>query len=983
MTAFRQRFVGVTELPKSLSDFDVEQSFRLTSEEIDAIRKKFNTAGRLGGALQLVLIRTTGRPLNRVTSIPRSLLRYLSVALGVGEVSIATLKSLYERRATLFAHQQWAIEISGFSAPDEAVFAGIRVALAKLVGTAASSEELVKAAEIWLFDRTFLLPGDRALRDIARETFKCVDDAAAATVVAQIPAPVMRRVLEAVHAKRRGRGGGTVLEWLKVPTGRHSPSNLNEVMEKIAFLKSFGVHEWDLQEIYSVRLRAYGQALVNRPPSQSRLLKIETQQLEVACFLRMMLQEFTDVALFMAGRRVCDLVRHASATVLKKQARGAAHYRMRQEEMRTILYTSDQTDKEIVAALKALLPQDEDTRQYSHAALVRESLTDDSNRVNALLTGMMGLDINGKDNLPAMRQMEALRRFHEQWVKDLPKDFDITMVEPVWQELLMTPDRSKAMAALKACALTSVRKGLRAGRLWINYSQEHRNREELFIPLDQWRKERSIITSAMSLPTDPKRFLERLKMHLKVGLQALSEAVQAGAVEIDDKGLIHIPALAPMDVDEAVRRTRDAMFTVIGQSQFSDVIVEVDAHCCFSEVLLGRRAKSEPELLGCYGALLAHGTENDAKGVAAMIPGIEVAHVTTAMRALEAHGRLKGANERVLALQKRFPIATLWDKGDKASSDMMSLDASKHIFNARVDPRRRTHAVGIYTHVLGSYGVFHDEAIVLNERQHSIAVHGVETYNASRAEDEIKLSLLAVDTHGYTNVAMSVAKLLGFDLCPRLRNLSEQRLFLPRGFEVPDALDLASVCNISESAIVKGWDEVLRLVASIRQGRVSAKFALEKLGSAAQGDLMHKAADQLGRLLRTLYLCDYFSNTEFRREIHTLLNRGESVHQLQRAVFHGRVMPERGHRRDEIRAISGSHILLTNIVIAWNTLRMQSVVDRWHKEKYPIEESWIRRMGPVHFGNINFRGMLGFEIKGYADALLQTAQPMRKKQQGA
>lgn len=288
--------------------------------------------------------------------------------------------------------------------------------------------------------------------------------------------------------------------------------------------------------------------------------------------------------------------------------------------------------------MKALVPEDEDTRQHSHAALVRQSLADDSNKVSALLTGMMGLDIDGKEQLPAMRQIQALRAFHEAGVKELPNDFDITMVEPVWQELLMTADRSKAMAALKACALTSVRKGLRSGRLWIKYSQEHRNREELFIPVSQWRRERSVITSAMSLPTDPKRFLERLKVHLHAGLQSLSEAVQAGTVEIDDKGLIHIPKPMPLEVDDAVRHTRDAMFKAIGQSQFSDVIVEVDAHCCFSEVLLGRRAKSESELLGCYGALLVHGTENDAKGVAAMIPDIEVAHVTSAMRALRPTG---------------------------------------------------------------------------------------------------------------------------------------------------------------------------------------------------------------------------------------------------------------------------------------------------------------------------------------------------------
>jgi hypothetical protein len=76
-------------------------------------------------------------------------------------------------------------------------------------------------------------------------------------------------------------------------------------------------------------------------------------------------------------------------------------------------------------------------------------------------------------------------------------------------------------------------------------------------------------------------------------------------------------------------------------------------------------------------------------------------------------------------------------------------------------------------------------------------------------------------------------------------------------------------------------------------------------------------------------LCDYFSNPVFRREIHTILNRGESVHQLQRAVYFGKVAPERGRQHDEMMAISGSHTLLTNLVLAWNTHRMQETVDRW------------------------------------------------------
>src|ERR1019366_2390297 len=52
---------------------------------------------------------------------------------------------------------------------------------------------------------------------------------------------------------------------------------------------------------------------------------------------------------------------------------------------------------------------------------------------------------------------------------------------------------------------------------------------------------------------------------------------------------------------------------------------------------------------------------------------------------------------------------------------------------------------------------------------------------------------LAVDTHGYTDFGMALARAAGFDLCPRLKALKERHLFLPRGCEVPEILQ--STCS--------------------------------------------------------------------------------------------------------------------------------------------------------------------------------------------
>jgi hypothetical protein len=89
------------------------------------------------------------------------------------------------------------------------------------------------------------------------------------------------------------------------------------------------------------------------------------------------------------------------------------------------------------------------------------------------------------------------------------------------------------------------------------------------------------------------------------------------------------------------------------------------------------------------------------------------------------------------------------------------------------------------------------------------------------------------------------------------------------------------------------------------------------------------------------------------------------------AVYSGKVAPERGRRRDEMKAISGSHALLTNIVLAWNTARMHEVVERLKRDGIPVEDEWLRRIGPAHFSHINFRGTMRFGVEKFAAALIQ------------
>ena len=53
---------------------------------------------------------------------------------------------------------------------------------------------------------------------------------------------------------------------------------------------------------------------------------------------------------------------------------------------------------------------------------------------------------------------------------------------------------------------------------------------------------------------------------------------------------------------------------------------------------------------------------------------------------------------------------------------------------------------------------------------------------------------------------MALARLLGFDLCPRLKELKQRHLYVPRGTVIPP--EIAAVCeaNVDPALIGKHWD---------------------------------------------------------------------------------------------------------------------------------------------------------------------------------
>lgn len=189
--------------------------------------------------------------------------------------------------------------------------------------------------------------------------------------------------------------GISLLEWLKQSAGKHGVKGLKEVNSRIDALKTLGVHLWDLQGLSIGRIHAFAQAVVNRPPPETARRIEGTRSIEIVCFLKHLLGELSDEAIFRNNRHTNDIVRSGTKRVQAKQAQRAIEYRHSIESMRDIAADSARDAHERLAAITALADDMLGRPPVSHAEVVRETLTEQSTRVRTVLDGMNCLDLRG------------------------------------------------------------------------------------------------------------------------------------------------------------------------------------------------------------------------------------------------------------------------------------------------------------------------------------------------------------------------------------------------------------------------------------------------------------------------------------------------------------------------------------------------------------------------------------------------------------
>lgn len=223
-------------------------------------------------------------------------------------------------------------------------------------------------------------------------------------------------------------------------------------------------------------------------------------------------------------------------------------------------------------------------------------------------------------------------------------------------------------------------------------------------------------------------------------------------------------------------------------------------------------------------------------------------------------------------------------------------------------------------------------------------------------ESSIEIHEHATDTAGAIETTLVMFHAFGYRLIPRIRNLGNRRLFVIEPDPAYQPLDALIAGSVNMGVVEQHRDETLRLKASIGAGLVPPSVIPKKLPASPKQNRLNQALREMGRIERSIFICDWLIDIKLRRRSHAILNKGESRHALARAIFLHQ-LGELRNRVAETMAYRASGLNLgVNAIVLWNTVYLNRAVDYVQGRDIVIPDDLLSQVAPLPWAHIALTG---------------------------
>jgi TnpA family transposase len=969
--------------PEDLSE--IIRYYTLSESDLELIHQHRGDASRFGFAFLLCAMRYPGVIMHTFQSVPVGLGKYLEQQLAI---SANVWKDYAKRPTTRWEHLQELQKVFGFKSFNKKYYQEF---LEFIIPVALQTDKAFPVAEFLietLRSRKILLPSEGTIDRICSEAVFRAKQEIYRVLIENLTGEqllALDKLLEP-HEKHKQL---SCLTWILYTPLSVGPKHILEHLNRLKVVERLKLPSEQRKKIHRnwlIKLIREGQQMTTQHLRDLEPMRRRATLVAVCINAR---ASIIDTTVEWHDRYIRKLFRKARQNYeeeLEDVGRSAGELLREFSKVINVLLQANQDNQDLREAIESVTTWENLSLEAESVSKLGQSQslnylagTEDYYNVirryaPAMLEAFSFQSRPSHSNLLA--GLELLKRLNRKNSRKIPKNAPTAFIPARWRSLVIG-EKGLDRHFYELCILFELKNALRSGNLWIEGSSQYRDFEDYLLPLtvfDTMKKENKI---PISVSPDCESYLENRFAYLSNLLSEVTIQGKAGLLvdaEITKRGF----KISPLkkDIPEDAKALQRQLYSALPKIRITDLLLEVEQWTNFGRAFVHiKDEKREPDKLTLLTVILSDGLNFGLRKMAESCPGMTYNKISWTQSWYVREETYTGAQKILVDIQHIHPFAGYWGNGTTSSSDGQWFSTSGHAraegeINAQYgfEPGKM-----LYTHISDQNMPFHTKIVSPLKRDYLYVVDGILYHNTS-----LDIKEHYTDTSGSADHIFAILHFIGCRFAPRIRDFKDRKLYIPKEISLDNIFDPVIGGYINTEIIRKEWDEILRFIASLRNGSDIASALIYKLSNCSPKNSLNKALQELGKIERTLFMLDWVKNPELRRTVQVGLNKGEARNALARSIFEnnrGGELHDRTRISQQNRA-SGLNLMIAAISL-WNTVYLEKIVEKLEKLGHKVNKDLLSHVSPLGWNHILLNGDFIWKPLGLKEGEFRPLRPLK------
>ena len=960
---------------------ELVEHFTLLADE-SILLDNLSGSNRLGFALLLKFFQIEARfPLTK-QEIPKSVVSYMAKQI---DVSPRAIKEYSFSGRTIERHRSQIRQFFGFRETTvEDAFELAKWLQEKVLAYDRQESHLEAAAYQRLRSLKLEPPSPDRMERLIRSAVHTCEETFCSTIFEQLSSQTLIKLdallkTDGALEDEQSQLQQSDFNVLKTDPGRTSLDSILKEAQKLKCIRQLGLPS-NLFALVSPKVVYYYRRRASaEPPRELRRHPAAIRHTLVAAFCWQRSQEITDSLVELLIQIIHRIGINAERRVDKeliddfKRVNGKSHLLFRIAEaslehplelVKDVVYpvVSQKTLQDVVKEYKSTGP----SYRAKVYTVMRASYLHHYRRMVPQLLDTLEFRSNNDMHRPVISALELLKKYKgstQHYYSSEDKIFINGVLKSGSHDLIVEVDKDGQERVNRVnyeiCVLQALRDRLRSKEIWVVGAKRYCNPEE-DLPQD-FESQRETYYQALKQPLDAEAFIGQLQQEMKVALAQLDEGLannEQVRILKKNNGWISVSPFVAQPEPLNLLRLKVEIGKRWPMTSLLDVFKEADLRIQFTEQFksvasretIDRSILQKRLLLCLYGL----GTNTGLKRICAGIERENYTDLQYVKKRFIHKEHLRNAIATVVNEIFRVRMTHIWGEGTTAcASDSKKFGSWDQNLMTEWHIRYGGRGVMIYWHVEKKSACIYSQLKTCSSSEVAAMIEGL-----LRHCTDMKVQKNYVDTHGQSEIAFAFCRLLGFELLPRLKRIHEQKLFRPTIGHNDAYPNLQPVLTraIDWELIRQQYDQMVKYATALRLGTAEADTILRRFNRSFPQHPTHRALAELGKAVKTIFLCQYLHSEALRREINEGLNVVEHWNGANGFIFYGKNSEIATNRLDEQEVSVLSLHLLQICLVYINTLMIQRVLSekQWFERMLPED---LRALTPLIWGHINPYGI--------------------------